>query len=123
MKGLRSAQARPKRRSRLRRVMGIVLSTVVALLLSAALALALLRSGTSTARALSLVDAARPWLIGAQLTILVLAWHCWPRIVAAIARHRSLSPAQHDALLRGRNRVFLLLAAFELLIVLRALAG
>ena len=104
-------------------IVGVILSVVVPLLLSAVLALAQLRNRDGTRRALSLVDAARPWLIGAQMAILVLAWHCWPRIVAAIARHRSLSPAQHDALLRGRNRVFLLLAACELLIVLRALAG
>jgi hypothetical protein len=104
-------------------VVAIILSAAVALLLSTILALALLRHGDGASRAMSLVDAARPWLIGAQMAILVLAWHCWPRIVAAIARHRSLSPAQHNALLRGRNRVFLLLAACELLIVLRALAG
>ena len=123
MKELRPGQAPPKPRGTWRRVVGIILSAVVALLLSSVLALALLRNGAGTSRALSLVDAARPWLIGAQMAILVLAWHCWPRIVAAIARHRSLSAAQHDALLRGRNRVFLLLAACELLIVLRALAG
>jgi hypothetical protein len=123
LKALPQGQAPPKPRRMWRRVVGIILSAVVALLLSTVLALALIRNGAGTSRALSLVDAARPWLIGAQMAILVLAWHCWPRIVAAIARHRSLSPAQHDALLRGRNRVFLLLGACELLIVLRALAG
>jgi hypothetical protein len=86
-------------------------------------ALVLVRHGGDADAALLRVHAVRPWLIAAQVAILVFAWFRWPRIVAALARWRSLSPAQHDALLRGRTRIFLLMSACELVIVLRAIAG
>lgn len=103
--------------------MAVLLGAITAIVLASALAMVLLRHSADASSAVSLVHAARPWLITAQIAILGLAWHHWPRIVAAFARWRSLSPAQHDALLRGRNRIFVLLAACELMIVLRAFAG
>jgi len=112
-----------RRRGTLRRALAVLFTAIAATALATAIALILVRHGAGAGRALSLLDAARPWLIAAQIAILVLAWHRWPRIVAAFARWRSLSPAQHDALLRGRHRIFVLLSACELLIVLRAFAG
>jgi hypothetical protein len=112
-----------KRRGTLRRALAVLFTAIVAAALATAIALILVRHGAGASRALSLLDAARPWLIAGQIAILVLAWHRWPRVVPAFARCRSLSPAQHDALLRGRHRIFVLLSACELLIVLRAFAG
>lgn len=123
MKDQSGDRAAQRRSGTLRRAMAVLLGSIAAIVLAAALAMVLLRHSADARGALSLVHAARPWFIAAQIAILGLAWHHWSRIVAAFARWRSLSPAQHDALLRGRNRIFVLLTACELLIVLRAFAG
>ena len=123
MKDRSGDHAASRRGGTLRRAMAVLLGAIAAVVLAAALAIVLLQHSTDARAAISLLHTARPWLITAQIAILGLAWHRWPRIVAAFARWRSLSPAQHDALLRGRNRIFVLLAACELLIVLRAFAG
>ena len=103
--------------------MAVLLGAVAAVVLATGLAMVLLQRSADGARgAISLLHTARPWFITAQIAILGLAWYHWPRIVAAFARWRSLSQAQHEALLRGRTRIFVLLSACELLIVLRAFA-
>jgi hypothetical protein len=119
----RSGHEPAKRRGTPRRALAVLFTATVAAAVATVIALVLVRHGAGASHGLSLLDAARPWLIAGQIAILVLAWHHWPRIVAAFARWRSLSPAQHDALLRGRHRIFVLLSACELLIVLRAFAG
>lgn len=103
--------------------MVILVASIAAVVLATAAAMVLLRFSDGTQHALLRVHTARPWFIAAQVATLGLAWHQWPRIVAAIARWRALAPARHEALLRARTRIFVLLAAFELLIVLRALAA
>ena len=123
MRDQRSGHEPAKRRGTLRRALAVLLTATAAAALATAIALLLVQHGAGASHAQSLLDAARPWLIAGQIAILVWAWHRWPRVVAAFARWRSLSPAQHDALLRGRHRIFVLLSACELLIVLRAFAG
>ena len=107
---------------RVRRKAGAVLVACgIALLLAVLLTAVLLRVSGSVNHAFQMLHAARPWLIAAQSLALGLLWHFWPGLVARLARWRRLSPAAESALLRGRTRIFLLLGACELLVVLRAL--
>ena len=114
--------ARPGVLRRVRRkAAAVMIACAIALLLAVVLAAVLLRVSGSVNQALQPFHAARPWLIAAQMCVLGLLWQFWPGLVARLVRWRRLSPAAESALLRGRTRIFLLLGACELLVVLRAL--
>jgi succinate dehydrogenase hydrophobic anchor subunit len=114
--------ARPGVLRRVRRkATAVLIACAIALLLGVVLTAVLLRVSGSVNQALQALHAARPWLIAAQMCVLGLLWHFWPALVARLVRWRHLSPTAESALLRGRTRIFLLLGACELLVVLRAL--
>ena len=125
--GKPSADPDPTRPGVLRRVrrkaMAVLIACAIALMLGVLLTAVLLRASGSVNQALQALHTARPWLIAAQMFGLGLLWHFWPGLVAMLVRWRRLSPAAERALLRGRTRMFLLLGACELLIVLRALSS
>ena len=126
-RGEPAAGADPARPGVLRRVRrkatAVLIACAIALLLGVLLTAVLLRVSGSVNQALQALHTARPWLIAAQMCALGLLWHFWPNLVVMLVRWRHLSPAAERALLRGRTRMFLLLGACELLVVLRALSG
>lgn len=60
-------------------------------------------------------------MIVVQVATLGLLWHYWPDLVAWVGRRRGVALSLQSALVRGRAGIFMVLAACELLIVLRAL--
>ncbi|MBW8833168.1 MAG: hypothetical protein JF606_28070 [Burkholderiales bacterium] len=106
-----------------RKAATVIASCGIALLLALGTAVLVLRFAGDAQHAAMALHALRPWLISAQVTTLGLLWHHWPGVVVRLGRWRRLSPAVQRALLQGRTRIFLWLAACELLIVLRALSS
>ena len=116
--------ALPPRTGSIWRKAGMVLAGAgIALLLTTLIATLLLRLTGDARHALLALQAARPWLSAVQIGAIGLLWHCWPALVARSGRRLRLGPDAESALLRLRPRIVWILAAFELLIVLRALAG
>lgn len=105
-----------------RKATAVIVSCGIGLLLAVGIAVLVLRLTGDAQHATMALQRLRPWLISAQIATLGLLWHYWPNVVARLGRWRRLSPAVQRALVQGRTRIFLLLAACELLIVLRALS-
>lgn len=129
MKADREAQdaaenPQPGRRDGLwRKVLALTVVGCIALMLAVGVALVLLQFTATAQHATQALRSARPWLISAHLILLGLAWHFWPGLVARLGRWRHLTPKVQAALVQGRTRIFILLAACELLIVLRAVSA
>jgi len=101
----------------------VVLAIGLALLLAIALGFLMLRFAGNAYAAMLALRTLRPWLIGLQITALALLWHYWAAVVGWLGRRRQMSPVAQAALVHGRRRIFMLLGACELLIVLRAFFG
>ena len=110
-------------RSVLRMAGTIAAGVVVAVIASALLAFLLLRHGAGAAGAMQTLQGLRAWAIPAQLALLGLLWIHWPRLGEVIARWRPMSAQARDAFVADRKRIFVVLALFEVLVVLRALSS
>jgi hypothetical protein len=110
-------------RSVLRMVGTIAAGVVVAVIASALLAYLLLRHSAGAPEAMQTLQGLRAWSIPAQLALLGLLWIHWPRLAEVIARWRPMSAHARDAFVADRKRIFVVLALFEVLVVLRALSS
>lgn len=114
---------RPGRRGALRTVGAIAAGAGVAVIIAALLAFLVLRYSAGAPQALQTLRDLRVWMIPAQIVILGLLWVHWLRVVDFIGWWHPMSPAAREAFIRDRKRIFLVLVAFEALIVLRALSS
>ena len=69
------------------------------------------------------VQTVRPWLIPIRLSLLVLLWVHWARLIDFFTRRRHLSEATRQALVAQRSSVFIMLGLVELILVSRVLAS
>lgn len=99
----------------------VIAACGIALLLAVLVAWILLRFAGDARQATEALRSARPWMIVVQIATLGLLWHYWPDLVAWVGRRRGVALSLQSALVRGRAGIFMVLAACELLIVLRAL--
>ena len=113
-----------RRERRLLRTVGALAAAIgLAFIASVMLALLLLRFSGSVSEAAQTLQALRPWMIPVQLSVLGLLWLHWPRLAHLFARWYSMSDRTRDALVADRKRIFLVLALFEVALVLRALGS
>ncbi len=106
-----------------RKSVAIVLATATSLTVAGVFTVALLYFSPNLDRAIDWLSAIRPALIALQVVGLVLLWHYWQALAHWIAGKRKLNDRALQALLAGRNRICLMFALFELLLVLRAVAS
>lgn len=66
----------------------------------------------------SLVDTAKPFFYLMQCVLIFLLWWYWEAFVEWLSARGSITPAKKPALLRGRNRVILMLVAIEVFVVI-----
>ena len=113
-----------RREHRLLRTAGALAAAMgLALIASVMLAVLLLRFSGGVSEAAQTLQALRPWMIPAQLSILGLLWLQWPRLANLLARWYAMSDRTRDALIADRKRIFLMLALFEVVLVLRSLGS
>jgi hypothetical protein len=110
----------PRTRRALRKSGWLLVACVASVALTLVVATVLIIVNGNPDGALHALRKVQPWLICAQVAALCLAWHRWPALIARLARARQMSPAAQDAVVRARSRIFVLLGACELLIVMRA---
>ena len=103
-------------RSVLRMAGTIAVGVVVAVVASALLAFLLLRHSAGAPQALQTLQGVRAWSIPAQLALL-------GHLAGVIARWRPMSAQAREAFVTDRKRIFVVLALFEVLVVLRALSS
>ena len=99
-----------------------LIAGLVALGLALGAALLILMWQPDPAAASARLAQARPVFLMLQICALTLAWHFWPQGVHWFGRKRGWGTEAQDALIQGRTRIFMLLGAMEVLILLRALA-
>lgn len=114
--------AKPSPRYARRRLWAPLLAGLLALGLALGAAWLILLWKPDPGAATAGLQAARPWLLITQITVLALAWHFWPECVGWLGQRRGWPEEAQLAMLRGRGRIFALLGAMELVILLRALA-
>jgi hypothetical protein len=94
---------------------------LAAVLLVGALLIALVLGAGSLKGAMQLWTAFRPWLVSIQILCLGLAWHNWRAVVNWLDRCKPMPERSKRVLIAWRNRLFLMLAYAEGLILLQML--
>lgn len=103
---------------RVRRVLFLMTGgLLIAVLLGCALLAVLVFGAGSLKGAIQLWAAFRPWMVSVQILCLGLAWHNWSALVNWLDRRRPMPAQSKRALIEWRNRLFLMLACAEALIV------